>query len=116
MTLRVEKSAEPILILRAEGRINALRVDTFYTQALLAIDTSKDDVIMDTAGIVYISSAGLRAVLQVSRALRSEQREFHICSLRPYIEETFRIIGFDKLIPLHPDMDTAVAAVRGEVG
>ena len=70
MTLRVEKSAEPILILRAEGRINALRVDTFYTQALLAIDTSKDDVIMDTAGIVYISSAGLRAVLQVSRALQ----------------------------------------------
>ena len=116
MTLRVEKSAEPILILRAEGRINALRADTFYTQALLAIDTSKDDVIMDTAGIVYISSAGLRAVLQVSRALRSEQRELHICSLIPHIEETFRIIGFDKLIPLHPDMDTAVAAVRGEVG
>ncbi len=114
MTLKVEKFAESFLLLRAEGRINALRADNFYAQALMAIATSEHDVIMDSAEIVYISSAGLRAVLHLSRALQAEQRELHICSLKPHIEETFKIIGFHKLMPLHPDMESAVAAVRGD--
>lgn len=114
MTLRVEDFAGPVLILRAEGRINALRADNFYTQAILAISNSDRDVIMDSAEILYISSAGLRAVLHISRALRAEQRSLHICSLKPHIEETFRIIGFHKIMPLHPDIETAMAAVRGE--
>ena len=112
MTLRVDDFAGPILILRAEGRINALRADNFYTQAILAISNSDNDVIMDSAEIAYISSAGLRAVLHISRALEAEQRSFHICGLRPHIEETFRIIGFHMIMPLHPDMEAAVAAVR----
>ena len=114
MTLKVEKFAEPILLLRAEGRINALRADNFYAQALMAIATSDHDVIMDSAEIVYISSAGLRAVLHISRALQAEKRSLHICSLRPHIEETFKIIGFHKIVPLHPDIESAMAAVRGD--
>ena len=114
MTLKVENFGEPILLLRAGGRINALRADNFYAQALMAIATSEHDVIMDSAEIVYISSAGLRAVLHLSRALLAEQRELHICGLKPHIEETFKIIGFHKLMPLHPDMESAVAAVRGD--
>ena len=114
MTLKVEDFAGPILLLRAGGRINALRADNFYAQALMAIATSDRHVIMDSAEIVYISSAGLRAVLHISRALQAEQREFHICSLRPHIEETFKIIGFHKIVPLHPDIESAMAAVRDE--
>ncbi len=116
MTLQVEGFGEPILLLRAGGRINALRADNFYTQALMAIATSDKDVIMDSSEIVYISSAGLRAVLHISRALQAEKRNLHICSLRPHIEETFKIIGFHKIVPLHPDMESAVAAVRGGQG
>ena len=116
MTLRIEEFAEPILILRAEGRINALKADNFYTQAMLAVSVNDYDVIMDLAEIIYISSAGLRAVLHISRALEAEQRSFHICGLRPHIEETFKMIGFHKLMPLHRDMESAVAAVRGERG
>ena len=106
MTLEVENFGEPILLLRAGGRINAL----------MAIATSDRDVIMDSSEIVYISSAGLRAVLHISRALQKEQRELHICSLKPHIEETFKIIGFHKIVPLHPDVESAMAAVQGETG
>ena len=112
MTLRVEDFNAPILILRAEGRINALRADNFYLQALLAIENSRQDVIMDSSGISYISSAGLRTVLQISRTLEAEHRRFHICCLRLHIEETFNIIGFHKVIPLHRDIESAMAAVR----
>lgn len=116
MTLKVEKSAEPVLLLRAGGRINALRADNFYAQALMAIAISDHDVIMDSSEIVYISSAGLRAMLHISRVLKAEQRELHICSLKPHIEETFNIIGFHKIMPLHPDMESAMAAIRGNAG
>ncbi len=114
MTLRVESFSEPVLLLKAEGRINALRADNFYTQALMAIATSDNDVLMDSAGIVYISSAGLRAVLHISRALQAEKRKLHIYGLKPHIEETFKIIGFHKIMSLYPDMESAMAAAQGE--
>ena len=114
MTIRVEDFAEPILLLRAAGRINALRADSFYAEAMRAISGTDHDVIMDSAEMTYISSAGFRAVMHIWRTLRADQRSFHICNLRPHIREAFNIIGFHRIIPLHQDMESAVAAVRGE--
>ena len=69
---------------------------------------------MDSAGIVYISSAGLRAVLEVAKALKADGRGFHICNLRPHIQTAFTIIGFHRIMALHPDMASAVAALQSE--
>ena len=74
MTVRSEAFPTGILLLHPEGRINSLRADSFCAEALRAIAATDDDVIMDSAGIVYISSAGLRAVLEVAKALKADGR------------------------------------------
>ena len=114
MTIRSEAFPTGILLLQPEGRINSLRADSFCAEALRAIAGTDYDVIMDSAGIIYISSAGLRAVLHIARTLNAEGRGFHICNLRPHIQTAFTIIGFHRIMALHEDMEAAVAALQIE--
>ena len=111
--IEVVQSSHSALVLRVSGRINALTANEFEAEALGAAGRSHSNVVMDGAEIVYISSAGLRAVLRVSRTLRSVNRDLHICGLRPHIREVFRIIGFDRVIPIHADVSSAQSAAGG---
>ena len=111
--IRVAEFDGPVLLLRAEGRINALSADDFYDEVFTAADeTDHTVIIIDAGDVTYISSAGLRAFLHVWLDMKTEKRSFHICNLKPHIREVFNIIGFHKIIPLHPDVEAAMEAVE----
>ena len=113
MKIRVAESDGPVLLLRAEGRVNALSADDFYDEVFDATDeTDHDVIVMDAGDVTYVSSAGLRSFLHVWRDLKTEQRSFHVCNLKPHILEVFNIIGFHKVMPLHLDLEAAMAAVE----
>ena len=112
MKIEVAEFEGPALLLHAEGRISILTADDFHDEILKIIARSKHDVIIDTSDVTYLSTAGLRAFLILSRRLAMANRRLHICNLKPYILEVFQIIGFDKVIPIHPDLDSALVAVQ----
>lgn len=112
MKIEVVEFDGPALVLKAEGRISVLTADGFHNEALQIIARSRHDVVIDASGVDYLSTAGLRAFLILSRRLTITNRSFHICNLKPYIHEVFEIIGFDKLIPIHPDLDSALGAIE----
>ena len=103
----------PVLLLQARGRINVLTADLFEVHVRRAAASSDRDVIIDASEVSYLSTAGLRAFLRLWQALKKEDRNLHVCALRPYIQEVFQIIGFDQLIPIHPDIAAGLAAVEG---
>ena len=112
MRISVAETDGPALLLRAQGRINVLTADGFHVDTLSAAADSQSDVIIDATEVTYLSTAGLRAFLLVSRELAARNRSLCICNLRPYILDVFRIIGFDKVIPIHNDLESAIAAVQ----
>lgn len=112
MKIEVVEFDGPALVLKAEGRISVLTADGFHDETLKIIARSPHDVIVDASGVTYLSTAGVRAVLVLSRRLTIANRNLHICNLRPYILEVFQMIGFDKLIPIYPDLDSALEAVQ----
>ena len=82
-----------------------------------AIRTSIEDsdraVIMDFEKLVYISSAGLRAILLTAKSLQSRDAKLVLCSLSEQIREVFEISGFDKVLAIHPTRAAALAALKG---
>ncbi len=112
MKIEVAEFDGPALMLKAEGRINVLTADGFHDEILKVIARSGYDVIIDASDVTYLSTAGLRAFLVLSRRLTIANRGLHICNLKPYIFEVFSMIGFDKLIPIYPDLDSALAAIE----
>ena len=112
MKIEVVEFDGPALVLKAEGRISVLTADGFHDDILKIIAQSGHDVIVDASGVTYLSTAGVRAVLVLSRRLTIANRSLHVCNLKPYIFEVFQMIGFDKLIPIYPDLDSALEAVQ----
>ena len=112
----VLESRGPTLLLRARGRINVLSANLFEADTLRAAARTESDVVVEASDISYISSAGLRAFLRISRTLGRSQRNLHVCSLKPYIHEVFTLVGFDRVIPLYTDLDSAMDAAQQSNG
>ena len=103
-------------MLRARGRINVLSANLFEADALRAAGRTASDVVVEASDVTYISSAGLRAFLRISRTLSRNRRSLHVCSLKPYIHEVFNMVGFDRVIPLYTDLDSAMDAAQQSDG
>ena len=100
------------MLLQAWGRIDFFNADVFEVQARRAFAGADRDVIIDASNVTYLSTPGLRVLLHLWRDLKKEDRTLHICAFRPYIQQVFEIIGFDRIIPNHADVASALAAVE----
>ena len=100
----------PVCLLQMSGRVNVLNADQFESRAMSAMAGTDCDVVIDASEVTYLSTSGLRVFLHIWRELRKRDRNLYVCCLKPYIQKVFEIIGFDKLIPLQADVDSAIAA------
>ena len=103
----------PVCLLQASGRVNVLNADVFEAHAMSAMAGTDCDVIIDASRVTYLSTSGLRVFLHVWQELQKRNRNLYVCALQPYIRYVFELIGFDRLIPLQSDIDSALAASEG---
>lgn len=106
-----DKRVDSAAILTVTGRIDMTTSDAF-TERLLAMVATGVPLVIDFSGVNYISSAGLRALMLGSKQARSAGTRLAIAALQPVVLEIFQISRFDKLVPCHPTVDAALAAVR----
>ena len=101
-----------VLSARVSGRVDSTNAREFEEQIRTAIEDDDRAVIMDFEKLVYISSAGLRAVLMTAKNLWKREATFALCSLPDVVREVFEVSGFDKIITIHPSREEALAAVQ----
>ena len=106
-----DKRVDSAAILTVTGRIDMTTSDAF-TERLLAMVATGVPLVIDFSGVNYISSAGLRALMLGSKQARSAGTRLAIGALQPVVLEIFQISRFYKLVPCHPTVDAALAAVR----
>ncbi len=99
------------LTAKAIGRVDGVNASEFEKTLRTAIQDEDTAVILDLAGITYLSSAGLRAILLTARSLSQRKAKFLLCSPSAPIREVFEISGFDKIIPVHDTHESALAAI-----
>ena len=112
MDLNAETS-NGILVAAPEGRIDGINALQFQQALNGEIDDSVSGVVIDMSDLNYISSAGLRAVLLISKVLQQREARLVLCALQAPIREVFQISGFDQIIDISEDRDGAIAAVSG---
>ena len=99
---------DDVLAADVEGRIDGSNVVQFEEAVRSAIEDSDRAVIMNFENLVYISSAGLRAILLMAKSLQNRDAKLLLCSLSDRIREVFEISGFDKILPIHPSKAEAL--------
>ncbi len=104
---------EGALVISVAGRIDGLNAQEFYKSVDKEIGGSDNPVVLDLEKLSYISSAGLRSILLIAKALKGRNTRFMLCSLPGPIKEIFEIAGFDKIIDVLKSRSDAIATITG---
>jgi anti-anti-sigma factor len=101
-----------ICLLHPEGRLDfgsAAGVQREIEAALCGAGTAPAALIIDCTALEYVSSAGLRVLLQAARSAQRAGIPFAVCALTPAVREVFELSGFNQLIGVHADRAAALA-------
>src|SRR4051794_27889286 len=90
-------------IVGVRGRLDAESAEQLETVLHTAI-WNHDKVVADFAALDYISSAGLRAVIQAARAAQGRDVEFTICSLNTNVKRVFEMSGLHELLHVQGEL------------
>ena len=110
MDLQVERD-QNFLFVVLDGRLDGSNSRDFESSLNSEIGDSNCSVVLDLGGLAYISSAGLRAILLITKSVKSKGSSLVLCRLPTQIEEVFKISGFDKIIPIHPSKEEAIKSL-----
>lgn len=101
-----------VVVATASGRIDHASADALQ-QALapIAAETGAAALVLDFAGIDYISSVGLRVLMMASRQMRARGARIAAVALQPVVREIFEIARFQHVIELFPTPRDALAAL-----
>lgn len=99
-------------VLALSGRWDAFSAAEFEETCGDLIDKGMREVVIDVADVDYMSSFGLRSLLNLGKRLEPLHGRVHVSSLQPHVRKIFVGSGFNSLFPEYPDVDTAVRALR----
>ena len=98
-----EKMQSGWCVVAVRGRADAEAADQLEG-ALTSAVQSNSKVAADLGSLDYISSAGLRAVLQAARAAQARNAEFAVCSLSAPVKKVFDMSGMHHVLRIHGEL------------
>ena len=106
-----EKKQNGISILGLLGRLDSNTSLDFEKKLFEVIEDGNKSVIVDFAGLDYISSAGIRVMLKTTKDLKRIEGNIVLCALQDYVREVFDIAGFDGYLNIEKNLDDAMVKI-----
>ncbi len=75
------------------------------------IDNGEMSLLLDFSATKYISSAGLRVVLQAAKRMKAKGGRFALCSLQELVHEIFETAGLARVVDLYESEEAARAGM-----
>jgi anti-sigma B factor antagonist len=88
------------VVLKVAGRLDTPHAKPFETSLMDVVSMTDGSIVINLAGVDYVSSSGLRALLVAGKATRNSKRRLSLMSLQPQIREVFDISGFSTLFEI----------------
>lgn len=111
MEMQVSR-AHGAYILTLSGRWDTFSSAAFERTCASLIQEGMRLVVIDVAEVDYVSSFGLRSLLNTGKLLEPLQGRVHMSSLQPQVRKVFVGSGFSSLFPEYPDVNTALRAFK----
>jgi len=97
-------------ILRIVGRVDS-SVSKLLEERVQVLIARDDHIVVDLAGMTYVSSAGLRSFIMLAKHARDRQRAVALAAMQDGVSEIFEISGLVELFVIRGSVDDAVAAL-----
>lgn len=103
-------------VLTIAGRLAAETKDDLQAKLDEVFDAGRHRIVLDLGGLEYISSPGLRVLIEARKKAREwklselERGDVRIVNLPDRIREVFDLTGFTTLFQIYDDLVEAVAS------
>jgi anti-anti-sigma factor len=103
-----ETRRDGIIVVAPAGRIDTTTAPVVerHLNALLAGGERR--VVVDFAGVDYISSAGLRVMLMLARRMKESNGRLALCAFPEPVRQVFQLAGFLPLFTVCESQDIAI--------
>jgi len=91
------KEEEGKMIAELVGRLDTLAAVQTAKDVQPLIDSECQHIVLDCAGLEYISSSGLRIFISILKATKARKGEVVVQNINDEIKKVFEMTGFNKL-------------------
>lgn len=106
---------DDICIVTCKGRIDTDNYSEAERAMTDIVEAGHKRLVLDFSALDYISSAGLRTLINLAKRIKREDGVLAIASMNEFIKEVFDIAGFQILIPACESVGDARRLVSGTV-
>ena len=90
---------------------NAMQLEQAMAPIVNGAAAAKTPVVLDFAGVDYISSMGLRVLMAASKQMRARNAAIAVAAMQPIVVEIFGIARFNHVVQVFPSVRDALAAL-----
>ena len=95
-------------VIAVSGRLDTISSPAFDTQIASLLADKYERVLLDMSAATYLSSAGLRSILKIIKYAAGCGGRVGMFSIPAPILEIIEISGFQALMDIYPDRETAL--------
>lgn len=105
----VRESREAVRILAMSGRIGVASAPLLAEAITEELESGQTRILLDLAGVDYVSSAGLLALQDAARLAREGGRRVALCNLSEPVRLAFELAGLTGHFTILPSCEDGVA-------
>lgn len=95
-----EEVKEDVLILRISGRLDAVSSPNAERKVFDFINNGQHKLLLDFSGVDYLSSAGMRMLLSVTKKLKTLSGKLVLYGVTTNVMDVLKMSGFDHVLEL----------------
>ena len=100
----IEVKNPDLIQIRLIGNLDSSTCNVFYEKVRAIFDQSEKSIVIDMAALQYISSAGLRSLAMLFKAVSGKKHKIFILQPQSLVKAVLTISGFVKLMPIVDDL------------
>lgn len=104
------KEFKRVAVVEVEGRIDSATAAEFEAELAKLTEGGKNNLVLDLSGVDFISSAGLRVLVNTRKAVRAAGGDLVLAKPSDRVFETLDIAGLDVLFEIFSDREAAVGS------
>lgn len=107
----IKTKGNKIIVADVKGRIDAVTAPAFEKTINEMMGEENIPLLIDFGELEYISSAGLRSILIISKTLKVKGLPVYFSRLQGNVKEVFNISGFGSIFKIFDNKDEAIKSI-----
>lgn len=101
-------------IISLSGRLDSNSAPLFEDELKAFLTSPERHLVFDFNDLDYISSAGLRVILNTAKTFKNGPFDFITCAMQDHVLEVFEISGFDTFITIHNSVNQSLLTLNAK--